>query len=87
MCDIRDDRGAGNNQTRIRETPLIQSMFLSRNVAKGQCLSEIRKHAINESFKFREVPIIKINHLTEEQRPRGIVTASLVTVQRCRINR
>lgn len=76
ICDIRDiEEARATIKPYIRETPLIQSMFLSRNVAKGNVYLKLENMQLTGSFKFRGANN-KINHLTEEQRQRGIVTAS-----------
>ncbi|WP_099975323.1 bifunctional threonine ammonia-lyase/L-serine ammonia-lyase TdcB [Lactobacillus terrae] len=58
-----------------RKTPLIQSMFLSRNVAGGDVFLKLENMQLTGSFKFRGANN-KINHLTKEERDRGIITVS-----------
>lgn len=58
-----------------RVTPLIQSMFLSRNVANGEVYLKLENMQLTGSFKFRGA-FNKINHLTDEEKSRGVITAS-----------
>lgn len=76
ICDIRDiEEARATIKPYIRETPLIQSMFLSRNVAHGHVYLKLENMQLTGSFKFRGANN-KINHLTPEQRAKGIITAS-----------
>lgn len=68
ICDIRDiEEARATIKPYIRETPLIQSMFLSRNVAHGHVYLKLENMQLTGSFKFRGANN-KINHLTPEQR-------------------
>lgn len=58
-----------------RVTPLIQSMFLSRNVTHGEVFLKLENMQLTGSFKFRGA-FNKINHLTDEEKARGVITAS-----------
>jgi len=58
-----------------RVTPLIQSMFLSRNVANGEVYLKLENMQLTGSFKFRGA-FNKINHLSEAEKARGVITAS-----------
>ncbi|TDM13417.1 bifunctional threonine ammonia-lyase/L-serine ammonia-lyase TdcB [Macrococcus bovicus] len=59
----------------IRETPMIQSMYLSQNVVKGNVYLKLENMQYTGSFKFRGANN-KINSLTEEQKAKGIIAAS-----------
>lgn len=58
-----------------RVTPMIQSMFLSRNVAHGEVFLKLENMQLTGSFKFRGA-FNKINHLSTEEKQRGVITAS-----------
>ena len=58
-----------------RVTPLVQSMFLSRNVTGGEVYLKLENMQLTGSFKFRGA-FNKINHLTEAEQKRGVITAS-----------
>lgn len=58
-----------------RVTPLIQSMFLSRNVAHGEVYLKLENMQLTGSFKFRGA-FNKINHLSDAEKARGVITAS-----------
>lgn len=58
-----------------RRTPLVQSMFLSRNVVGGDVYLKLENMQLTGSFKFRGANN-KINHLTDEEKKRGVITAS-----------
>lgn len=58
-----------------RKTPLVQSMFLSRNIVGGDVFLKLENMQLTGSFKFRGANN-KINHLTQEERDRGVITAS-----------
>jgi Threonine dehydratase len=58
-----------------RVTPLIQSMFLSRNVIDGEVYLKLENMQLTGSFKFRGA-FNKINHLSDEEKKRGVITAS-----------
>lgn len=58
-----------------RVTPLIQSMFLSRNVTHGEVYLKLENMQLTGSFKFRGA-YNKINHLTDEEKKHGVITAS-----------
>jgi len=58
-----------------RVTPLIQSMFLSRNVTGGEVYLKLENMQLTGSFKFRGA-FNKINHLSDEEKSRGVITAS-----------
>lgn len=58
-----------------RVTPLIQSMFLSRDVTGGEVYLKLENMQLTGSFKFRGA-FNKINHLTAAEKARGVITAS-----------
>ncbi|APX71747.1 bifunctional threonine ammonia-lyase/L-serine ammonia-lyase TdcB [Companilactobacillus allii] len=58
-----------------RKTPLVQSMFLSRNIVGGDVFLKLENMQLTGSFKFRGANN-KINHLTQEERDHGVITAS-----------
>jgi len=58
-----------------RVTPLIQSMFLSRNVADAEVYLKLENMQLTGSFKFRGA-FNKINHLSDAEKARGVITAS-----------
>ncbi|KAE9561924.1 threonine dehydratase [Companilactobacillus paralimentarius] len=58
-----------------RKTPLVQSMFLSRNVVGGDVFLKLENMQLTGSFKFRGANN-KINHLSKEELSRGVITAS-----------
>src|SRR5699024_6073438 len=58
-----------------RVTPLIQSMFLSRNIAHGDVYLKLENMQLTGSFKFRGA-FNKINHLSDAEKARGVITAS-----------
>ncbi|WP_125714983.1 bifunctional threonine ammonia-lyase/L-serine ammonia-lyase TdcB [Companilactobacillus kedongensis] len=58
-----------------RKTPLVQSMFLSRNIVGGDIFLKLENMQLTGSFKFRGANN-KINHLTDEEKARGVIAAS-----------
>lgn len=58
-----------------RKTPLIQSMFLSRNITNGDIFLKLENMQMTGSFKFRGANN-KMNHLTDGEKSRGVITAS-----------
>lgn len=58
-----------------RVTPLIQSMFLSRDVTGGEVYLKLENMQLTGSFKFRGA-FNKINHLSSAEKARGVITAS-----------
>lgn len=58
-----------------RRTPLVKSMFLSNNVVHGDVYLKLENMQLTGSFKFRGANN-KINHLNEEEKQRGVITAS-----------
>ncbi len=58
-----------------RVTPLIQSMFLSRDVTGGEVYLKLENMQLTGSFKFRGA-FNKINHLSKLEKERGVITAS-----------
>ncbi|MGV0169040.1 bifunctional threonine ammonia-lyase/L-serine ammonia-lyase TdcB [Furfurilactobacillus sp. WILCCON 0119] len=58
-----------------RRTPLVKSMFLSRNVVGGDVYLKLENMQLTGSFKFRGANN-KMNHLTAEEKKRGVITAS-----------
>lgn len=58
-----------------RTTPLLQSMFLSREICHGDVYLKLENMQLTGSFKFRGA-FNKINHLTLAQKARGVITAS-----------
>ncbi|HCY9556915.1 TPA: bifunctional threonine ammonia-lyase/L-serine ammonia-lyase TdcB [Staphylococcus aureus] len=59
----------------IRRTPLIKSMYLSQNITKGNVYLKLENMQFTGSFKFRGASN-KINHLSDEQKAKGIIGAS-----------
>ncbi|MCE3427500.1 pyridoxal-phosphate dependent enzyme, partial [Staphylococcus aureus] len=59
----------------IRRTPLIKSMYLSQSITKGNVFLKLENMQFTGSFKFRGASN-KINHLTDEQKEKGIIAAS-----------
>ena len=59
----------------IRRTPLIKSMYLSQNITKGNVYLKLENMQFTGSFKFRGASN-KINHLSDEQKLKGIIGAS-----------
>lgn len=57
-----------------RTTPLIQSMFLSKQI-QGQVFLKLENMQLTGSFKFRG-SFNKIQQLSKQQRQKGIITAS-----------
>ncbi|WP_125763150.1 bifunctional threonine ammonia-lyase/L-serine ammonia-lyase TdcB [Companilactobacillus hulinensis] len=58
-----------------RTTPLIQSMFLSRNVAHGDVYLKLENMQLTGSFKFRGA-FNKIQHLSDLEKSKGVIAAS-----------
>lgn len=58
-----------------RVTPLLESMFLSRTVTHGNVFLKLENMQLTGSFKFRGA-FNKIIHLSDEQKARGVITAS-----------
>lgn len=58
-----------------RITPLVQSMFLSREVTGGDVYLKLENMQLTGSFKFRGA-FNKINHLSEAEKKRGVIAAS-----------
>lgn len=58
-----------------RRTPLVQSMFLSRNVVGGDVFLKLENMQLTGSFKFRGANN-KIQHLTDAEKKKGVITAS-----------
>ncbi|MFC6206467.1 bifunctional threonine ammonia-lyase/L-serine ammonia-lyase TdcB [Levilactobacillus tongjiangensis] len=58
-----------------RRTPLVKSMFLSNNVVGGDVYLKLENMQLTGSFKFRGANN-KINHLTDAEKARGVITAS-----------
>lgn len=50
-----------------RKTPLVQSMFLSRNIVGGDVFLKLEDMQLTGSFKFRGANN-KINHLTSDEK-------------------
>ncbi len=68
ICDIKDIEEAKEIISKYaRKTPLIQSMFLSRNVAQGDVYLKLENMQLTGSFKFRGANN-KINHLTDDEK-------------------
>lgn len=59
----------------IRRTPLVKSMFLSNGIAFGDVYLKLENMQLTGSFKFRGANN-KIQHLTDEEKRRGIIAAS-----------
>ncbi|EPC7211199.1 bifunctional threonine ammonia-lyase/L-serine ammonia-lyase TdcB [Staphylococcus pseudintermedius] len=75
-CNIHDIKEAKMKiQDYVRETPLIKSMFLSNNITGGNVYLKLENMQYTGSFKFRGA-LNKILHLTDEQKAKGIITAS-----------
>lgn len=76
MVDIHDIQEAQAIVGKYaRKTPLVQSMFLSRNIVGGDVFLKLENMQLTGSFKFRGANN-KINHLSQEERDRGVITAS-----------
>ncbi|WP_283587258.1 bifunctional threonine ammonia-lyase/L-serine ammonia-lyase TdcB [Limosilactobacillus viscerum] len=58
-----------------RKTPLIQSMFLSRQVCDANVYLKLENMQLTGSFKFRGANN-RMQHLTKEEAERGVITAS-----------
>ena len=58
-----------------RKTPLIQSMFLSRQVANANVYLKLEDMQLTGSFKFRGANN-RMQHLSKEEAKRGVITAS-----------
>lgn len=58
-----------------RTTPLLQSMFLSRDICHGDVYLKLENMQLTGSFKFRGA-FNKINHLTSAQKRQGVIAAS-----------
>lgn len=71
--DIEDARATIKKYA--RRTPMIQSMFLSRNVTGGNVYLKLENMQLTGSFKFRGANNA-MQHLTEEQKKRGVICAS-----------
>ncbi|MGN5884008.1 MULTISPECIES: bifunctional threonine ammonia-lyase/L-serine ammonia-lyase TdcB [Staphylococcus] len=75
-CNIHDIKEAKMKiRDYVRKTPLIQSMFLSNNVTHGNVYLKLENMQFTGSFKYRGA-LNKILHLTDEQKDKGIITAS-----------
>lgn len=75
-CNIHDIKEAKMKiQDYVRETPLIKSMFLSNNITGGNVYLKLENMQYTGSFKFRGA-LNKILHLSDEQKAKGIITAS-----------
>lgn len=73
MHDIQEARTIVGQYA--RKTPLMQSMFLSRNVTGGDVFLKLENTQLTGSFKFRGANN-KINHLTDAEKARGVIAAS-----------
>lgn len=71
--DIRDAQATISKYA--RKTPLLQSMFLSRQVTGGNVYLKLENMQLTGSFKFRGANN-KMQHLTKEEAARGVITAS-----------
>lgn len=58
-----------------RQTPLIQSMYLSNNTTGGNVYLKLENMQFTGSFKYRGAAN-KVMHLTDEEKAKGIITAS-----------
>ncbi|EHJ08046.1 bifunctional threonine ammonia-lyase/L-serine ammonia-lyase TdcB [Staphylococcus simiae] len=75
-CSIQDIKEAKDTLKHvIRQTPLIQSMYLSNIVTGGNVYLKLENMQFTGSFKFRGA-YNKIMHLSDEQKQKGIITAS-----------
>ncbi|MFD3243024.1 bifunctional threonine ammonia-lyase/L-serine ammonia-lyase TdcB [Staphylococcus simulans] len=75
-CNIQDIKEAKMMiRDYVRKTPLIQSMFLSNDITGGDVYLKLENMQFTGSFKYRGA-LNKILHLTEEQKEKGIITAS-----------
>lgn len=75
-CNIQDIKEAKMMiRYYVRKTPLIQSMFLSNDITGGDVYLKLENMQFTGSFKYRGA-LNKILHLTEEQKEKGIITAS-----------
>ncbi|KRM94448.1 bifunctional threonine ammonia-lyase/L-serine ammonia-lyase TdcB [Lentilactobacillus senioris] len=73
LHDIQEARSIVSKYA--RKTPLVKSMFLSNNVVGGDVYLKLEDMQLTGSFKFRGANN-KINHLTDEEKARGVITAS-----------
>ena len=75
-CDIRTIQEAKMKLKGIaRQTPLIQSMYLSNNTTGGNVYLKLENMQFTGSFKYRGAAN-KVMHLTDEEKAKGIITAS-----------
>ncbi|AMG97382.1 bifunctional threonine ammonia-lyase/L-serine ammonia-lyase TdcB [Staphylococcus simulans] len=75
-CNIQDIKEAKMMiRDYVRKTPLIQSKFLSNDITGGDVYLKLENMQFTGSFKYRGA-LNKILHLTEEQKEKGIITAS-----------
>ncbi len=75
-CNIQDIKEAKMMiRDYVRKTPLIQSMFLSNDITGGNVYLKLENMQFTGSFKYRGA-LNKILHLTDEQKEKGIITAS-----------
>lgn len=76
ILNIKDIKDAQNTIRKYaRKTPLIQSMFLSRQVADANVYLKLENMQLTGSFKFRGANN-KMQHLTKEEATRGVIAAS-----------
>lgn len=58
-----------------RKTPLVESMFLSRNVTGGNVFLKLENMQLTGSFKFRGA-FNRISRLTDTEKVKGVITVS-----------
>lgn len=76
IVDLQDIQEARSIVSKYaRKTPLVKSMFLSNNVVGGDVYLKLEDMQLTGSFKFRGANN-KINHLSDEEKARGVITAS-----------
>ncbi|UPQ85711.1 bifunctional threonine ammonia-lyase/L-serine ammonia-lyase TdcB [Ignavigranum ruoffiae] len=76
ICSLKDiEEAKAIIRPYIRKTPLIRSTFLSQSVAEGNVFLKLENMQYTGSFKFRGANN-KINHLSSEQKNRGIIAVS-----------
>lgn len=76
ILNIKDIEDAKNTINKYaRKTPLVQSMFLSRQVCDANVYLKLEDMQLTGSFKFRGANN-RMQHLTKEEAERGVITSS-----------
>ena len=76
LLNIKDiEKARDTIKKYARHTPLLQSMFLSRNVTGGNVFLKLENMQLTGSFKFRGANNA-MQHLSDEQKERGVICAS-----------